>query len=203
MSGPLPERTIVASGRLESLSDAVLAASAAVLVVAIGVPSQVDLADPQHALREFGPRLVAAALTYGLLAAQWLRQHEILGWLRRTNGAIVWLNLLTLGVVPTLAFPAALIGRYGASPVPVALYAANVLAISVGVFLQLAYMRRDKTVAKIAYTEAVFREQLPMLAFVNTACLAAIAMSPVAPAVGVALLLAVVSLQVASQALHR
>jgi uncharacterized membrane protein len=202
MSGPLPERTIVAPGRLEAVHDATLAATSAVLVVAMGVPTEIDLADPRRALHALGPRVVAVALTYGVLAAQWLRHQEIVGWLRRTNGAIVGLNLLTLGTVAALALPAALLGRYGATPIVVASYAANLLAISVGSFLQLAWLRRDKTVAKIAYTEAVFRDQLPMLAFVNTACLAAIALSPAAPSVAIAILVAVVALQIAGQAMR-
>jgi uncharacterized membrane protein len=102
----------LSTGRLEALSDGVLAVAITLLVLNFS-----DVADdfeklPKVTSEEMFSRLLALwphllgyALTFVLVAVYWLLHHMIFQHIRTANRTLVWLNVLFLLLTTFLPFP--------------------------------------------------------------------------------------------------
>jgi uncharacterized membrane protein len=141
----------LSKGRIESLTDGIFATVMTVLVLSLSAPvitgsltgaqlsSEVDAG-----IQSLLPDIVGYVLSFLILAVMWVSHHSVFAYLRGMNRALVWLNivfLLTIGFVP---FSTALLGRYPTVQVPVMIYGANMLAISIAMqaFLWYAISRK-------------------------------------------------------------
>jgi uncharacterized membrane protein len=118
--------------RLETLTDAVFAFAMTLLVLEIRLPAGLAIHDGAALiahLRTLGSELIAYAISFFVLAAQWrgdiaLRRDEaitpaVLGW------SFVYLFFIT--AVP---FSSSVVGHYGDLPPAIWLYAANMVIIA-------------------------------------------------------------------------
>jgi uncharacterized membrane protein len=110
--------------RIEALSDGVFAIAMTLLVLELHVPELVDGAEGGlgRALLHMWPKLVSFALGFVLLGSFWVGQHYQLHYVRRTDRALLWLNLGLLLVCSLVPFGVALLGHYWANPVVCAVY---------------------------------------------------------------------------------
>jgi len=116
--------------RVLALSDGVFAIIITLLVLEIHVP---DLARDQslrQALREIRPSLTAFLISFVVVAIAWAGHRDIFSLIRRTDRALVWLNILSLLPLCTLPFGASLIARYETEPVALRMYGLLLLAIA-------------------------------------------------------------------------
>lgn len=103
------------------------------LVVAITVPhithgdSIHDLAD---GLNDLTPAFVSFFISFAVIGRYWLAHHQFVSLLKAMDQKILLINLVYLAFIAFLPFPTALLGEYFENPLSIAIYAANVGAVS-------------------------------------------------------------------------
>jgi uncharacterized membrane protein len=121
------------------LSDGVFAIAATLLVLELKIPEaggQVPLA---QALTHVVPSFLAYALSFFVIALFWSGYHRLMAIVSELDRSIVYLNVVFLFFISLQPFPTALLGRYGATFLAVALYA-TVMALT-GAMLFLIWAR--------------------------------------------------------------
>ncbi len=126
-------RDSVEFGRALAFSDGLFAIAMTLLIVAIAVPeisngdNVKDLAD---ALNDLTPEFISFFISFAVIGRYWLAHHQFFSLLESIDGALLGFNLIYLAFVAFLPFPTALLGDYFENPLSVAIYAANVAAVS-------------------------------------------------------------------------
>jgi uncharacterized membrane protein len=120
--------------RLVFFSDAVFAIALTLLVIDIKVPLEVEGGSAQVVVDEL-PAMYAYALSFYVIAVNWMGHHRKYGHIERFDARLIGLNFLLLFVIAFVPFPTSLIAEYGGEVTSVVLYAAVVAALSL---LQLA-----------------------------------------------------------------
>jgi uncharacterized membrane protein len=101
-----------ASNRIIGFSDGVFAISITLLVLTIGVPSNLTSSeDVSGFLRQALPQLIAYAAAFMVIGIFWLRHHRMLMLCKAVDGRMLVLNLVFLAFVSLLPFPTDLLGN--------------------------------------------------------------------------------------------
>ena len=133
--------------RLMAFSDGVFAIAITILVLQLGVPDvPAELADRQLAaaltakLLELWPgKLVSYVLSFVIVGMFWVGHHMAFHHVRRSNRALLWLNMLFLMCVSFIPFPTALLGQYFDQRVAVVVYAVSLAATGLSLELLWRY----------------------------------------------------------------
>ena len=135
-SGP-PDETVAArqrrlfgrghdTGRIEYFSDAVFAIAMTLLVLDIRLPA-VEPDKLWPAILDLWPQFFAYALSFLVLALNWVFHHRKFRVIRSYDGGLIWINLVFLLFVALLPFPTSVLSEYGSvGDAGVVLYAAEV-----------------------------------------------------------------------------
>ncbi len=102
----------VSTGRLEAFSDGVIAVAITLLVLGIDLPHLNPGETLAHGLAnqwQFYAAYVTSFLTIGII---WVNHHVMIGRLRETDHAILFLNLLLLMSIAVLPFATKLMAAY-------------------------------------------------------------------------------------------
>jgi uncharacterized membrane protein len=114
--------------RLVAFSDGVFAIAITLLVLNIQVP---DVSDKNlgDAVTDLVPEIFTYGLSFVVVGLYWMSHHQMFRALRRTDRALLWLNLAMLGFVALLPFPTELLGAYGDTTLATVIYAAAIVAV--------------------------------------------------------------------------
>jgi uncharacterized membrane protein len=174
-------------GRLEAFSDGVFAIIITIMVLELVPPEGSKL----ESLGPLWPTFLAYLLSFALLGTWWANHHHLLHAAKTVNGLVLWANLHLLFWISLFPFGTAWVGDTQFAPIPVAAY---------GVLLSLA------GAAYYALVRALIRApgQSPALAAAigrdvkgkasTVLFLVAIPIALVAPALALAIYVAVVVL---------
>lgn len=169
------------NARVEAFSDGVFAIVITLLILEIRVPE----VDPTHLAEALGmllPRIAAYVMSFGVIGLYWVGHHRTLHLVSKTDGVLLWLNLLYLLVVSFMPFPTALLGRYPLQPLPIVIYAVNLIAANLTGLLSVLYVMGKPDLRNHALT--INRPQLAVIyLFVNGSYGLAIAICGIAPIV--------------------
>jgi uncharacterized membrane protein len=125
------ERTLELD-RLVNFSDAVFAIAATVLVLSISFSLKLKPPDLDRKLwHEFGdvlPQVLAYALSFFIIARNWLGHHRMFKIIRRIDGRFIALNLAVLGLIALVPYPTDVYGNYPSSRPTLIVYAASISA---------------------------------------------------------------------------
>jgi len=122
--------TVFTPNRLEALTDAVFAIVMTLMVLEISIP---EIAHPSlqaelpRRLLELWPKLYSYVLSFLVLGILWTLHHRSFHSIKRSDNALVWLNIVFLMFVALIPFSTSLIGNYGTEQLPIVIYAINVL----------------------------------------------------------------------------
>jgi uncharacterized membrane protein len=111
------------TGRLEAFSDGVFAVAITLLVLNIKIPG-LDLPPAQLpddttlwiTLGHEWPMLVAYGTSFATIGVMWLNHHKLFVHIKRTNTALMLLNLLLLLIIVFIPVPTALLAEYLVRP---------------------------------------------------------------------------------------
>jgi uncharacterized membrane protein len=117
-------------GRILALSDGVFAIAITLLILEIAVPATTSNAGLPKALLGLWPRYLAYLVSFVVIARFWQTHRQAFRLIVRTDGVLVWLNLLLLMFVAFLPFPTAVVGEHSGSPAAAVLYATSVILVS-------------------------------------------------------------------------
>ncbi len=119
------ESTIgLSTNRIEAFSDGVFAIAITLLILEVRVPVVEGGGSLWHALIDLWPKLLAYAVSFGVIGVFWIGHHIMFHYIKQTDRVLLWLNTLLLMFVSAIPFFAALIGEYRNDPVAVATYGA-------------------------------------------------------------------------------
>jgi uncharacterized membrane protein len=134
MSREPRERTLELD-RVVNFSDAVFAIAATVLVLSINIPLNLTQPDLDRKLwREFGdalPQVLAYALSFFIIARNWIGHHRMFKMIRRIDGRFIALNLVVLGLIALVPFPTEVYGNYPQERPAVIVYCVAISAPSI------------------------------------------------------------------------
>jgi uncharacterized membrane protein len=103
-------------------------------------------------------------ISFVVLAAYWIRHHNMFHYIARVDSRLLWLNILFLLTVGFIPFSTALIGRYPLAQIPVIIYGSNL--IGTGLSLQALWVysaNRNQLIAATLSERAVARLNILML----------------------------------------
>ena len=120
--------------RLEALTDGAFAIVMTLLVLEITIP---EIAQPSlqaelpRRLLELWPKLYSYVLSFLVLGILWTLHHRSFHSIKRSDSALVWLNIVFLMFVALLPFSTSLLGNYVTEQLSFVIYAINIsLAIA-------------------------------------------------------------------------
>jgi uncharacterized membrane protein len=121
----------MSKGRMEAFSDGVIAIIITIMVLALQVPREADLA----ALVPLAPVFLSYLLSFVFLGIYWNNHHHLLQAIKHVDGRVLWANLHLLFWLSLVPFAT---GWMGANPLaawPTALYGVVLLLAAVGFFV--------------------------------------------------------------------
>ena len=146
MSQERRERTLELD-RLVNFSDAVFAIAATVLVLTIGFSLRLKPPDLDRKLwHEYGdvlPQVLAYALSFFIIARNWLGHHRIFKMIRRIDGRFISLNLAVLGLIALVPFPTDVFGNYPNERPALIVYCVAISAPSIALAVLFRYAAED------------------------------------------------------------
>jgi uncharacterized membrane protein len=162
--------------RIVAFSDGVFAIAITLLVLALEIPPDADVGE---ALRERGAEFFAYFLSFAVVGRFWMAHHRIFGSIARFDTNLVVINLAYLAFIALVPFTSEVLGNYSDDSTGVAIYAANLTAVSLISWAMIRYsygrglMREEAEEYRIRFAgggalvvAAVFAVSIP-LAFLS------------------------------------
>lgn len=131
----------LSKARVEALCDGVFAIAMTLMVFNIKVP-EVAAGALGGALLGLGPEFLVYGISFVMLGVYWIGHHAQFHYIRRTNRALLWLNVVFLLLVAVIPFSTGVLGRYPGERAAVALYAGNLIGVGLMLYAQWRYATR-------------------------------------------------------------
>jgi uncharacterized membrane protein len=131
--------------RVAAFTDGVFAIIITILVLEVGVPSDLSEQSLRDALDETGSTLVAWVISFFLVGMYWVWHRDLFARVRAVNRAFVWLNLIFLLPVSLIPFAAAVLGEYHDEPIALHLYGLVLIAASLARIGMFHYVTKRPT----------------------------------------------------------
>ena len=128
--------------RLVFFSDAVFAIAMTLLVLDIRLPELPDDTNLLVPLGQLWPQIFAYALSFLLIALNWVTHHRKFRVIVRYDTVLIWINMVLLLLIAFLPFPTSVLAAYSPQPTNVILYAATVASVSIVGAVMWAYAYR-------------------------------------------------------------
>ncbi|MDQ3854893.1 MAG: TMEM175 family protein [Chloroflexota bacterium] len=119
--------------RLLTLTDGVFAIAITLLALTLEIPEGAERASRGALLQLLlatWPQVYAFGQSFAILALFWVAHHRLFGYIRRSDGVLLWLNLMLLLTITFIPFPTSLAREHLQDPVAMAFYFGNLLATS-------------------------------------------------------------------------
>jgi uncharacterized membrane protein len=172
------------TSRLEAFSDGVFAVAITLLVLDLNVPGGDDL---WHQLREEWPQFASFFVSFWVIGIIWVNHHGLLDHLKRTDRAVLYLNLLVLMTVVFIPFSTALMAEHlksGADEKVAALvYALAFLAMGIAFGLFWTYIVKHRRGLGVEIPDEEVRRMSVGFMIGNPLYAVAVVMAFISPAV--------------------
>ena len=129
--------------RIAALVDGIFAVAMTLLVLDLRLPEGVKLtsdSEAWHQLVDLRGRFATYILSFVVLGIFWIAHHSLFHFVSRVDRNLLWLNLLFLLFITLLPFSTNLLSGNAPLHVPVAVYGANLLLLSLSSLLQQSYL---------------------------------------------------------------
>lgn len=128
--------------RIPAFVDGTFAIIITILVLEIGVPSNLSEQSLRQALDEIGPTLIAWVISFFLVGMYWVWHRDLFVNIRHVNRDVIWLNIVFLLPVCLVPFAATVLGDYHDEPLALHLYGAVLIAVSLVRLALYGYISR-------------------------------------------------------------
>ena len=168
--------------RFEAFSDGVFAFAVTLLILSIALP---EFRNPpsesqlSHALLQLWPKLIAYALSFGVIGIMWQNHHALFRLVDYVDRTTVFLNLMLLSVTTFIPFATSTLGSYPSMRASTFLYGLTLTSSATVYNLLLDHLvrrrafRRDVADATIRQTVIAYRVGLVTYACATLAAFAA------------------------------
>jgi uncharacterized membrane protein len=121
--------TVVELGRLNALNDGVFAVALTLLIFDIRLPEEILVGELSTRLVELAPKLLVYLISFIVIGGAWGFHQRMLSQIKRGDGLLVWINLLSLLFVTLLPASATLLGRFPGEFIAIVCFAVDVILI--------------------------------------------------------------------------
>jgi uncharacterized membrane protein len=121
----------MSKGRLEAFSDGVMAIIITIMVLALEVPHEADLA----ALLPLAPVFLSYLLSFVFLGIYWNNHHHLFQVIKHVDGRVLWANLHLLFWLSLVPFVTGWMGTNPLATWPAALYGVVLLLAAIAFFI--------------------------------------------------------------------
>jgi len=99
------------TARIEAFSDGVFAIAITLLILEIKIPG-VGTGDLSRQLLRQWPSYIAFVISFAFIGIMWINHHRLFTHIKRSNNALLFLNLLLLLGVCAVPFPTAVLAQH-------------------------------------------------------------------------------------------
>ncbi len=142
MQATRAHRKTFKADRMIVFSDAVMAVAITLLVLDLKLPEGVSDAQLPGALQASLHGLGVYALSFIVIGLLWMGHHEQFSYIRRVDGAMLWLNLFFLMTIGLIPFVTSLLSDHGTA-LATSLYAGTLVTTSLLSATMWWYAGRD------------------------------------------------------------
>jgi uncharacterized membrane protein len=131
--------------RIAALVDGIFAVAMTLLVLDLKLPEGVKLSNDAEVWRQLvdlKSHFSTYVLSFIVLGIFWISHHSLFHFVRRVNRGLLWLHLLFLLFITLLPFSTNLLSGHSHLHIPVTVYGANLLLLSLTSLLHLRYLTR-------------------------------------------------------------
>ncbi|HPQ82073.1 MAG TPA: TMEM175 family protein, partial [bacterium] len=117
--------------RIENLVDGVFAIALTILVLNLDIDEMISHGREvpfEEAIVMLWPRLLHYLESFVILAVFWTKHHQQCHFIRRSDGGMLWINLIALFFVSLIPFSTSLVGDYGDRHLAALIFEANIFA---------------------------------------------------------------------------
>jgi uncharacterized membrane protein len=143
--------------RVEAFSDGVFAIALTLLIFNIKVPEVHTEAALLRALSAQWLAYFSYALSVVVVGVFWVGHHALFHYIRRVDRPLLWLNIVFVGTVAFIPFPAALLGQYGQYRSAVALYGGTLAVAGIVLDGMRAYAYNGRRLVDATLSDDVSR----------------------------------------------
>lgn len=132
----------LSKSRIEALTDGVFAIAMTLLVFGIKVPElprSPAQARLQLELLALWPNFLSYAISFVMLGIYWVGHHNQFHYIRLSDRALLWINMLFLMCVTLIPFSAGLMGQYPRQRIAVVIYGSNLFVVGLSLYAQWWY----------------------------------------------------------------
>jgi uncharacterized membrane protein len=138
----------MSKGRVEALSDGVIAIAITLLILEIEVPKGAG-EDLPHQLAEQWPSYLSYVVSFFVIGVIWLNHHALFSHLARVDRKLMALNLVLLFTIATIPWPTSLLATYmreggDGERLAALIYSGTMLAMGIAFGTLWRYAARDR-----------------------------------------------------------
>ncbi len=151
---------LLEKNRIEALTDGIYAIvlTLSVLMIGTGLYSgSVDGSTFYPALSDAIPEIFNYALSFFLLSIFWTVHHRQMNSISHVDSVYIWLNMVSLFFITLVPFTTNLNSDFSEYPLAVAVYAANIMVISLSYTISWAYATRGHRLVADDIPDAAIR----------------------------------------------
>lgn len=139
-------KDLMSTGRLEAIIDGVSATAMTLIVFSITVPEGLNPRDSLHLLQLLGntfPMITIYFSSFLILSSIWIGDLKQLRYIKHTDMAFIWINLVKLMFVVLIPFCVDFINSYGDFILSQLIFNLNFIILAVITFLKAVYVERN------------------------------------------------------------
>src|ERR1051326_3394417 len=139
----------VSKNRIEFLTDGIFAVVMTLLVLDISVPQISshyaigNVAAGTELLKrlfDLWPKIVSFGISFVILAIYWVAHHRQFQYIKHSNRALIWINIMFLMATCFVPFSTSLLGEYREQEVSILVYGGNSIVIASVLYVQWRYV---------------------------------------------------------------
>jgi uncharacterized membrane protein len=181
------ERGGLSPARIETLCDGVFAIAMTILVLELHAPEPGPAVDLASRLVDLWPKIAGYAVSFVILGTLWVGHHYQFHFIRRSNRALLWINILFLLFVSFLPFATALVGSFPRERAAVLTYGVTLMGAGLCLLAQWEYANQGGRLVEAGTDPAVVKAVRARV-LAGTACYAvALAIATASPRTALAL----------------
>jgi uncharacterized membrane protein len=149
----MDDETILNKNRIEALTDGVFAVVMTLLVLDISVPqisshyaidSVAAGTELLKRLFDLWPKILSFGISFVILAIYWVAHHRQFHYIKQSNRALIWINIIFLMATCLVPFSTSLLGEYREQEISVLVYGGNSIVIASVLYIQWRYVTTSR-----------------------------------------------------------
>jgi uncharacterized membrane protein len=122
----------LSTDRIQSLNDNIFAFAMTILVLGFQLPTIIVRHQLGYVLYNLRPELITYGLAFLALGGLWIAHHNQYHWIKRSNRAFLWINILYLFFIVLIPFSTKILAGYNTEQLAVMVFGLN-LVISLAI----------------------------------------------------------------------